>query len=114
MAGLAVENITEDLGRFFSGFDPENIDQLTQVFALKDVFESLKDGVQKLSDKFGEELPVKPEVAEGIGEAVSALAGLQDHFEELEKRFEQLHHDELERLRNPRPQEELWDKSRND
>lgn len=113
MAGFPLQQVTEQLEDLFTHYDPENIDELTGVFGLTDLFETLSKGIKTISSKFGEDLPVKPEVADGFSEAGSAVAGLEDLFRDLNERFEVLHKDELERIRNPRPKERIWDTTAN-
>lgn len=106
----AGEEVVSALGRF----DPSNLDELEGVFPdLKELFEGLAAGIKGLSAKFGDDLPVKPHVAEAIGELGAALAGLGDAAEEAHSLFLTAHEDEINRIRNPRPNERIWDTTAN-
>jgi hypothetical protein len=114
MAGSPVAAATEAVTENFGRFDPQNIDGLTALFDdLPEFYSALITANTNLAAKFGDELPVKPAVTEAIGEMNSYLAGLRDHATSLRELFEKAHKDELERLRNPRRNEEMWDVQNN-
>jgi hypothetical protein len=114
MAGSPIQEAAEAVTAGFAGFEPQNATDLRTMFSdFPDFYGELARGVGILADKFDGELPVHPSVAEGIREMVATLAGLRDHADELNGMFKQAHEKELQRLDEPRPQEELWDVSRN-
>lgn len=108
--GSHMERLTELIREGFAGFHPENAADLRQMFDdIPEMFASLASGVSALAAKFGEELPVDPAIAEGVGELSTGLAALHDQGDRLKSVFEQAHEAELARIDSPRPNEELWD-----
>lgn len=106
----AGEEVVAALGRF----DPSNLEELEGIFPdLDQLIQGLAGGLRGLSAKFGDDLPVKPHVAEAIGEIAATLAGVADAVQEAHGLFRTAHADEIERIENPRPNERIWDTTAN-
>lgn len=113
MAG-PISGAAEEVVSAMAGFDPGNLDQLEGIFPdLRELFEGLASGVGGLSAKYGDELPVKPVVAEAIAEIAASLSGLAAAVEEAHATFRSAHEDEINRIENPRPNEQVWDTTSN-
>ena len=109
-----IKALAEEVQAGFAGFDPHNVADMEGMFQdMPDFFDQFTTGIRTLASRFGEQLPVDPRVAEAIMEVGATLSGLADHCRETHKLFEQAHETELERLRNPRPQEKIWDVQNN-
>lgn len=109
-----IKALAEEVQSGFGNFSPENVLDMEGMFEdLPEFFEAFRDGVRTLGTRFGEQLPIDPKVAEAIMEVGATLSGLADHCREMRQLFETAHATELERLRNPRPQEKIWDVSQN-
>lgn len=112
MAGMIspIQQAAEAVTAGFANFNPENATDLMGMFeGLSPFFEELASLLDVLARKSEDELPVHPTVNEGLREIVATLTGLRDHAEELNGIFREAHKTEIERIENPRPQEELWD-----
>ena len=104
----------EEVTSAMAGFDPANLKELEGIFPdLKELFDGLATGIRGLSAKYGDELPVKPVVAEAIAEIAATCAGLSAATEEAHGTFRSAHADEIERIENPRPNEQVWDTTSN-
>lgn len=103
---------TEAVEEGFTGFDPENVADMRKFFAdMPEFFRTLASSVNTLADKFGDDLPLDPQLADHVREMVGVIAGLGDHSEELASMFEKVHEPELNRVDSPRPGEEKFDVS---
>jgi len=101
---------TEAVEEGFNGFDPENVTDMREFFAdMPEFFSTLATSVNTLADKFGDDLPLDPALADHVREMVGVIAGLADHSTELGSMFEKVHEPELSRVDDPRPGEEKFD-----
>lgn len=108
-----LDAITEAIDSGIGGFEPENVDHLGAFLqSLPGVYEALTSGLNRLADRFGDELPLHPAVVEHIREMASSAAGLFEYSNEAYGIFRSSHEDDLERLENPRPGEEFMDASK--
>jgi hypothetical protein len=106
----AAEEVISAMARF----DPGNLAQLEGIFPdLCTLFGGLARGIGGLAAKYGDDLPVKPVVAEAISEIAASLGGLSAAAEEAHGLFRSAHQDEIERIENPRPNEKVWDTTSN-
>lgn len=105
---------TEAVSEGFGNYEPENVADLRGFFTdMPKFFGELASSVTALADRFDEELPLHPAIAEHVREMVSVIAGLGDHAEELQGMFESAHEKELQRIDSPRSNEEFLDVSHN-
>lgn len=103
----AGEAVQQDLGNYH----PEHIIELRPFFSteLPEFFGTLAGSIGAMADRFREELPLHQQIPEHIQEMAGVLAGLRDKAQELSALFENLHKDDLNRLDEPRPGEQMWD-----
>jgi hypothetical protein len=105
-----IQALGEEVQAGFSGFKPENINDLTGMFDdLPEFWNQFADGIRTLASRFDDELPVDPAVAEAIREMGATVVGLREHCVEMAALFERAHEAELKRLREPRVNEKMWD-----
>lgn len=105
-----VNAVTEAIGSSFGGFNPENV--VPDVEALLEnqhkIYEALQESIKKIAARIDDELPVHPDVAEGLREMIPALSSLGDQANEVYATFKTRHEQELDQHYNPRPQEKAW------
>jgi hypothetical protein len=110
-----IRALAEEVQAGFAGFNPENITDLRGMFTdFPDFWDQLAEGIRGLATRFDEELPVDPKVAEAIREMGATIVGLGEHSREMGSLFEAAHEAELRRLDAPRPNEDMWDVSKQD
>lgn len=108
-----VDAVTDAIGHNIGSYEPENVDDLGGFLAaLPELYEALASSLTRVADRFADELPVHPDVAEHIRELASQAAGQHEYAGEAYGLFRSRHDDDLERLENPRPGEEFMDHSR--
>ena len=106
----AVDAASDAIEENIGGFEPGNIGDLGSFLAgLPRLHEALASAYQRVADRFADDLPLDPAVAEHIRELASQAAAQQDYAAETLGLFRSLHEQELERIENPRPNEKLWD-----
>lgn len=105
-----IEAVTEAIDAHIGGFEPESGEDLDHFLAgLPGLYQSMGAALQRLADRFGDELPVHPAVRDHIGEMAATTAGLSEFADEAYRIHRTAHAKEMERLENPRPGEEIWD-----
>lgn len=110
-----IDAATEAIEQSIGGFQPESATELSQFLErLPELFASMTTSLVRVSDTLGEEFPVAPNVAEMLREGQSGLAALADHYEETYRTFRVEHEKELQRIEEPRPNEQIWDTSAQD
>lgn len=110
MAGSPLTELADQVTAHFASYDPQNLADLEGLFQdVPEFYEGLLRAFQVIAEKFDSELPVKPVVSENFREQMATLAGLRDHAQEANGIFQEAHADEIERIKNPRPGEKLWD-----
>lgn len=108
--GSPIEDAAEAATEGLHNFHPQGPEDLIGLFNdMPDFFKELADGMTAVVNKCDEELPINPAVTEQFRELVATIAGLQDHASELNGLFRVKHSEEIKRVEDPRPQEELWD-----
>jgi hypothetical protein len=119
MTGMAqshpvTDRVIEASNEAFTGFEPEGgLEWADFHHAMPGVFSELGDHIRAMGERLGDDYPDDPAVTDGWHDAANQVAALHDHFEELAQLFERQHAEELARLRDPRPNEEVWDVTRN-
>lgn len=102
----AAEAIEEHVG----GFEPENMTDFEGFLQrLPRLFEALAGSLATVAERHGGEYPVNPAVIDHLHEMASAAAGQQEYAAEAHQIFATSHAEDLQRLNDPRPNEQLWD-----
>lgn len=102
--------VSEEVATSLSNFRPENVTDLRDGFRdLPDLFRVIRQGLSGMTERFADETPVHADVIEHMREMFTALDGLADHADSLGPLFEERHREELKRIDEPRPGEEILD-----
>ena len=97
-----------------AAFSPENKDELENFLSrLRELKESEANALKTLGDRFVSEYPMAAPIADAFMELASATAALTDHCDSILTTFRNAHAEDIERIENPRPNEEWFDVSRN-
>lgn len=97
---------------YIGGFVPQNAADLTGfVCGLHEVFDALQESLGRINTQFSDDEPVDPLVVEHLNELRGMLASLVDVAAEAGPLFLAAHAADLERLENPRPNEQKMDYS---
>lgn len=101
---------TEAISEYIGTWAPENALDLDSFLAgLPGLFEALAAAVAGVAERLGAEFPVHPTVAEHLDEIAATVAGMGEFAAEAHMIHRIAHAAEMERIENPRPNEELWD-----
>lgn len=102
----AIEAVSENIG----GWVPENALDLDAFLAgLPRLFETLAASVATVGELLGAEYPVDPALPEHLLEIAATVAGMGDLAAEAHNIHRIAHAMQLERIEEPRPNEQLWD-----
>ncbi len=102
----ATEALTDNIGMWA----PDSALDLDSFLAgLPLLFEALAAAVSGVAERLGSEFPVHPSVPEHLEEIAATVAGMGEFAAEAHAIHRVAHAAELERIENPRPNEELWD-----
>jgi hypothetical protein len=106
----AIEAIHDSIGNFH----PENVDELQAWFQeLPEVFTELGSALETASGRFADEYPIANAVSDHMSELAGTTSGLSDHAGATYEVFRQAHEADLQRIEEPRPNEEFMDASNN-
>jgi hypothetical protein len=102
----ATEAVSENIGAWV----PANALDLDMFLAgLPRLFETVASSVATVAERLGSEFPVHPSVPEHLQEIAATVAGMGEFAGEAHAIHRTAHAAEMERIENPRPNEELWD-----
>ena len=102
----ATEAVSESIG----AWAPENALDLDSFLAgLPGLFEAVAASVASVAERLGSEFPVDPSVPDHLQEIAATVAGMGEYAAEAHAIHRLAHAAEMERIENPRPNEELWD-----
>jgi hypothetical protein len=102
----ATEAVSENIG----AWAPENALDLDAFLAgLPLLFEAVAASVAGVAERLGSEFPVDPSVPEHLQEIAATVAGMGEFAGEAHAIHRIAHAAEMDRIENPRPNEELWD-----
>jgi hypothetical protein len=105
-----IDAATEAVSEYIGAWAPENALELDSFLAgLPRLFEALAAAMAGVAERLGSEFPVQPSVPEHLLEIASTVAGMGDLAAEAHAIHRVAHAAEMERIENPRPNEELWD-----
>ncbi|WP_326828658.1 hypothetical protein OIE13_22185 [Streptosporangium sp. NBC_01810] len=103
---------SEALRDYIGAFVPQTAADMTDFVAdLHEVFTALDESLASVSARFSDEEPVHPVVVDHLGELRSMVSALVDVAADAGPIFKQAHEADLERLDNPRPNEQKMDHS---
>jgi hypothetical protein len=106
----AAEAISQHIG----GWQPQNgVDLDMFLSALPHLFESISNSISNVAATLGEQFPVDASVPERLREISASVSGMADHAGEAHAVHRTAHAAELERIENPRPNEQIWDVAEN-
>jgi hypothetical protein len=105
-----VDAATEAIDQHIGGYEPQTPTDLGMFLqALPQLFESLGTALSHVADTLGDQFPVEPALPEQLREIGASAAGLADQATEAHSVHRNAHEKELERLENPRTNEQFWD-----
>lgn len=108
----ALDSVNDAIDTAMGGFEPENVEDLgSWLEGLPGIYERLSGALTTVADRFVEEFPIHPDVAEHLREMASGAAGQQEYAAEAHGIFRTSHEADLDRLENPRAGEEFMDAS---
>lgn len=106
----ASEAVTQHIG----GWEPENASDLDGMLArLPQFFDATSQAFSTMAERLADGYPVHPSVPEILREIGSTIAGMSDFSGEAHAAHRNMHERELERLENPRRNEQFWDVKEN-
>ena len=105
-----IDAATEAINQHVGGFRPVTPGSLGMFLqALPDLLHSVGGSLSNVADTLGEEFPVEPSLVERLREIAASVSGLADSAGEAHSVHRNAHEKELERLENPRVNEQFWD-----
>lgn len=105
-----IDAATEAISEYIGMWAPENALDLDGFLAgLPALFEMLAAAMAGVAERLGTEFPVHPSVPEHLEEIAATVAGMGEFAAEAHAIHRLAHAAEMERIENPRPNEELWD-----
>ena len=105
-----IDAATEAVSEHIGAWVPANALDLDMFLAgLPRLFETVASSVATVAERLGSEFPVHPSVPEHLQEIAATVAGMGEFAGEAHAIHRTAHAAEMERIENPRPNEELWD-----
>ncbi len=105
-----IDAATEAVSEHIGAWAPENaVDLDSFLLGLPMLFEAVAAAVASIAERLGAEFPVHPSVPEHLQEIAATVAGMGEYAAEAHAIHRTAHAAEMERIENPRPNEELWD-----
>lgn len=105
-----ISHVGDEIASGLNSLEFHNAADIRDAFSqLPDIFRAVQAGLGHVADKMEAETPIHPDVIEHWREMLTALSGLADHADGLAPLFEQKHEEDLKRIDNPRPNEEILD-----
>lgn len=108
-----LEAVNDAVTQHLGGWQPEDGAEMARFFEqeLPGFFENLGQNLATLGQRTSSDMPLDPAVGEHMGELASAAHAMAEVARELAGTFRTNHEVELRRLEQPRPAEEVWDRS---
>jgi hypothetical protein len=105
---------SEGIAQHIGSWEPENAKDLDGFLAaLPELFDTLGGSLRSVAGRL-DGLPIHRSVIERLHDIAATIGGMSDFSGEAHATHRAQHEKELERIENPRPQEEFWDVSRQD
>ena len=113
MAHPVTDTIADAAQEQFGRYEPESgLEWETFMDSVGGFFDQFAQAFSGLGEKLGNDFPMGGTPTEGMWEDMGAtLRGLADHGQAMAQQFKIDFEKELERLRNPRPGEEVFDRA---
>jgi hypothetical protein len=109
-----VEATAEAVESHIGGWRPESAADLDLFLAsLPLLFEAVSNSIIRVAATLGADFPVDAAVPERLHEIAATVAGMADFSAEAHAVHRVAHAAELERIENPRPNEQIWDVAQN-
>lgn len=109
----AITAASEAVNQSVGGWAPENAVELDQfLLQLPDLLESVASSISRVASRLGDEFPVERAVIEHLQDVASTVGGMTDYVREAHGIHRRVHEKEIERIEQPRPNEALWDVSK--
>jgi hypothetical protein len=109
-----IDAATEAVSEYIGSWSPDSALDLDSFLAgLPRLFDTLAAAVSGVAERLTAEFPVHPSVPEHLEEIAATVAGMSEFAAEAHAIHLVAHAAELERIENPRPNEELWDVATN-
>lgn len=109
----AITAASEAVQQSIGGWAPENAVELDQfLIALPDLLESVSSSIHRVASRLGDEFPVERAVIEHLQDVAATVAGMCDYVGEAHGIHRRVHEKEIERIEQPRPNEAMWDVSK--
>lgn len=103
---------SEAAAQHIGGWTPENATDLDLFLSgLPDYFAAVASAFNTVAERLADGYPVHPSVPERLREIASTIGGMADYSGEAHAAHRAMHERELERLENPRRNEQFWDVS---
>jgi hypothetical protein len=106
----AIDATTEPIDQNIGGYHPESatdLDLFLQDFP--QLFEHLGQAVITMASTLGEQFPVDPSLPEKLREIGASVSGMAEEAREAHGVHRNVHEAEMNRIENPRPNEQMWD-----
>jgi hypothetical protein len=104
-----IDAAAEMLGAALS-YQPESMVQVGNDFAkMPQAFQNIANAMKHMAQRANDDDPIHPVILDQMGVVYTHLQAAADAAGELAPAFEKLHHVDLERIRNPRRNEQKWD-----
>lgn len=109
-----IDAATEAVSEYIGAWAPESaLDLDSFLSGLPRLFDTLAAAVSGVAERLTAEFPIHPSVPEHLEEIAATVAGMSEFAAEAHAIHLVAHAAEMERIENPRPNEELWDVATN-
>lgn len=110
----SIDAATEAIDQHIGSWEPQTAVELDEFLSgLPRLVESMSTSLAQVADKLGEQFPVEASVTQMIREIAAHIGGMTDMAGEAHTVHRGAHEKELERIENPRNNEQLWDVTTN-
>lgn len=109
-----IDAAAEAVESHIGSWQPENAVDLDMFLSgLPRLFEAVSTSIGHVAGTLGADFPVDPSVPERLNEIAATVAGMADFSGEAHAVHRAAHAREMERIEEPRPNEQIWDVSQN-
>jgi hypothetical protein len=105
-----VDAAADAVSQYIGSWAPENaLDLDAFLSGLPRLFEALASSVASVAERLGSDFPVHPSVPDHLREIAATVAGMGEFAGEAHAIHRTAHAEEMMRIEDPRPNEQLWD-----